>query len=892
LQRLVGESSAWGLLNKRSGVFILHASRMPEKDRAFLLAAAQVVLHGDAGSLARQLELAPASQALPAALSPSFEPAPSASSRNGRPLPTESAEASSSSQGGPHDDGREFVIELNGHDWTPAPWSNVIANPSFGCLVTEAGMGCTWAENSRENRLTTWSNDPVADPPSEVVYLRNEATGEFWTPTPLPIRSAMPYIVRHRAGSTHFEHRAHGIDAKLEVCVAAADPVKLVKLNVRNVAHRACTLSATYAAEWVLGVSRDQTQLSVATEVDGPSGALLATNFLSQEFGRRVACMHVVGRPFALTGDRREFLGRNGSWAKPAAMGRIGLSGRAGAGLDPFGAVQTKIELAPGEDAEIVFLLGQAACRDDVGPLLAHYDSSQKVSTAIGRTCKWWEEYLATIQVRTPAANLDRLLNHWLPYQILSCRFWGRTAFYQSGGAFGYRDQLQDAMALVYGRPDLARAHLLLAASRQFEEGDVQHWWHPPGGRGIRTRFSDDLLWLPFVAAHYIRTTRDTGVLDESAPYLRSPPLGDEEQERYELPDRSAHHGTLFDHCLRAIDRASRYGPHGLPLMGCGDWNDGMNRVGFDGKGESVWVGWFLLCVLEQFVPLAQTRGERERATTFREAASRLRDAIEREGWDGDWYLRAFFDDGTPLGSRRNDACQIDSLSQSWSVMAGADTHRARTAMQAAWDRLVRSDEKLVLLFWPPFNHTPLEPGYIKGYLPGVRENGGQYTHAAAWFMEAWALLGEGNRAGELLDMLNPFSHSDSQAAIDTYRVEPYVMAADVYSLPPHVGRGGWTWYTGSAAWIYRVALEYVLGFQLRGDILRLNPCISAAWDHFEIEYRRRSTTYHVVVDNPDHTQSGVGRVSFDGKPCANGEAPLPDDGGVHEIRVVMGCRN
>ncbi|HEV3003280.1 MAG TPA: glucoamylase family protein, partial [Pirellulales bacterium] len=666
LQRVVGESSAWGLLNKRGGIFILHAARMPETDRALLLLAAQVVLDGRLGSLAHQLELAPGPKPLPAALRPAADARSAAPAEKAAPANEAVGSRFPNSFGQTSDDGREFVIELAQHRWTPAPWSNVIANASFGCLVTEAGLGCTWAENSRENRLTPWSNDPVADPPSEAVYLRDEETGEFWTPTPLPIRSSSSYRIRHAAGTTTYEHSAHGIEARLSVSVAANDPVKLLRLSLRNGTSRVRTLSIVYGVEWVLGVAREQTRMYVATQVDESSGALLTTNFLSQEFAGRVAFLHVVGRPFSLTGDRREFLGRNGSWARPAALGRVDLSGRTGAGLDPFGAVQTTVDLAAADETEIVFLLGQAADRGDLARLMAEYDSPPKVATALERVHDAWDDFLGTIQVRTPSRTLDSLLNRWLPYQVLSCRFWGRTAFYQSGGAYGYRDQLQDAMALVYGRPDLARGHILLAASRQFEEGDVQHWWHPPGGRGIRTRFSDDLLWLPFVAAHYVQTTGDAGILDESAPYLHSPPLADEQQERYEQPEASPQSEPLYEHCLRAIGRASRFGRHGLPLMGCGDWNDGMNRVGAHGQGESVWVGWFLLSVLEQFAPLVTTRGDAKRAAEFRQLAARLRDAVEQEAWDGRWYRRAYFDDGTPLGSAANAECRIDSIAQSW----------------------------------------------------------------------------------------------------------------------------------------------------------------------------------------------------------------------------------
>jgi cyclic beta-1,2-glucan synthetase len=901
LHRVVGESRAWGMLNKRGGVFVLQGTRLSDDDRALLLTAASVVLDGGAGSLERQLESKPQLRR------PLDYPAPTRSSASGKkrtaddPPQRAADDGRGAADGGPsagefanglgrfEREGAEYVIRLEGGRNTPQPWANVIAQPNFGSLVTESGLGFTWSENSRENRLTGWTNDPVGDPPTEAVYVRDDDTGEFWTPTPLPVRDDGPYVIRHGQGYSIFEHEAGGIAQKLHVGVAADEPIKIVRLQLRNLTGRVRRISATYAAEWVLGVAREQTQLHVVTAIDERTGALTATNAYNHEFAGRIAFLHCVGREQNAVGDRREFLGRNGDWTTPAGMRRRALSGTVGAGLDPVGVVRTSLTLEPGGEAEIVFLLGQARDRRELDELLARYQEPRRVTAVADEARHRWDKMLGALQVRTPNRAFDVLVNRWLWYQSLACRCWGRSAFYQSSGAYGYRDQLQDAMGLVYSRPDLAREQILLHASRQFEQGDVQHWWHPPTGRGVRTRFSDDFLWLPFVTAHYVRTTGDAGILEATVPYLRSALLEPQEHERYELPEVSSQVGTVYEHCLRAIENGRKYGEHGLPLMGGGDWNDGMNEVGIHGKGESVWVAWFQITIFEQFARLADARGETERVEHFNTEADRLRQAIEKHAWDGRWYRRAWFDDGTPLGSVENDACRIDSLAQSWAVMAGGRADHVLEGLRSAWDRLVRVEDGIALLFEPPFDDTPLEPGYIKGYVPGVRENGGQYTHAALWLVQALALAGDADRAMQLFDLLNPILHAVDESSVRKYQVEPYVVAADVYGAGPHVGRGGWTWYTGSAAWMYRVALETLLGFELLGDRLRVEPRIPAAWEGFELTYRRGRSTYRIAVENPERSGRGVRSVEVDGRPAAADGFPLVDDGATHEVRVVLG---
>ena len=772
----------------------------------------------------------------------------------------------------------------------PAPWVNVVANPSAGFIISESGSGYTWAGNSQSNRLTPWSNDPVSDPPGEVLYLRDEETGAVWSPTPLPVADPTPALVRHGQGYTTFERRTHGLDHTLTLTVPADDPVKVVRLTVTNHGEAARRISATYYAEWVLGTTRGAFAPFTVTEVDGETGALLARNPYNADFVGRVAFLDVDRRPRTLTGDRGEFIGRNGSYASPVALGRAELSGRVGAALDPCGAVQTTIKLAPGQSAEVVFLIGQGCDVSEVREIIRRHREPEAAARALDDAKALWDKVLGAIHVKTPDPALDLMVNRWLIYQALSCRVWGRSAFYQSGGAFGFRDQLQDSMALVYGAPKEARAQILRSASRQFPEGDVQHWWHPPTGAGVRTRISDDYLWLPYVVAEYVTATGDVAILDEAVPFLDGPVLRPGQEEDYGHPGVSQKTATLYEHCTRALERGmSLLGAHGLPLMGTGDWNDGMNRVGNEGRGESVWVGWFLIAGLKNFGAIAEARGDSARIAKFRESAESLRAAIEISAWDGRWYRRAYFDDGSPLGSFQNDECRIDSIAQTWAAISGAgDPERSRMALGEVDAQLVKSDDREILLFTPPFDHGKLHPGYIKGYLPGIRENGGQYTHAATWTVLAAALQGRGDHAHALFDILNPIRHAADPEGVERYKVEPYVVVADIYGRPPHVGRGGWTWYTGSASWLWRVAVEDILGFHLRGDRFTIDPCLPKGWPGFELTYRHASATYRIVVENPHGVEKGVASVTLDGQDVEGVEIPLTDEG-AHEIRVTLG---
>jgi len=869
---------------------ILRAEQSAPETRSALLAAARVALHARNGTLSEQVVRRDRSEE---------RRAPRASRPVAAP-PEETAPPRLELElwnglGGFDADGREYVAVLGEGQWTPAPWINVIANPGFGFQVSESGAGYTWAVNSRENQLTPWSNDPVGDPPGESLYVRDEESGLLWGPTVLPIREeAYAYVARHGQGYSRFEHVSHGVTLELLQFVPLADPVKISRLTIVNREDRPRRLAVTAYAEWVLGNSRGAAAPHVVTEIDAATGAMLARNAWNEELAGQVAFADLGGRQTAWTGDRSEFLGRNGAPDRPAALEPDRrLSGRVGAALDPCCALQAAVELPPRGRVEVLFLLGQGAGVEAARDLVRRWRAAD-LDAALAEVKRSWDDVAGALQVKTPDRSMDLLLNRWLIYQTLSCRFWARSAFYQAGGAYGFRDQLQDVMALTAARRDIAREHILRCAGRQFVEGDVQHWWHPPSGRGVRTHISDDLLWLPYVALHYVEVTGERELLDEEVPFVEGPPVPEGSDDSYYAPTDSRQRGTLFEHCARALDLRLAVGSHGLPLIGTGDWNDGMNRVGRGGKGESVWLGWFLHSLLWEFARIADERGEGERAERWRRHVAALKTALEEHGWDGDWYRRGYFDDGTPLGSASNAECRIDSIAQSWAVLSGAaDKQRAARAMAAVQEYLVRPGDGLVLLFTPPFDRSSLDPGYIKGYLPGVRENGGQYTHAAIWCVLAFAALGEGDKAGWLFSVLNPINHASTRAGIQRYKVEPYVAAADIYAEANHIGRGGWTWYTGSAGWMYRAGVQWILGIRLRGTTLSIDPAIPRAWPGYEITFRYHSAHYTVNVENPHGATRGVSRAELDGAdlpvaPNGVADVPLVKDG-LHQIRIVLG---
>ncbi|MBX5226258.1 glycosyl transferase [Rhizobium sp. NLR9b] len=881
----VDRSQVAETLGKAGGIHLLSAAAISSASADALAAAARVVLYCSKGTLAGQVETPAAT--MPKAREP-MEP-----SRGEGEKPRAAARGDLlfwNGCGGFTPDGREYVIAADGEAMTPMPWCNVIANPAFGCLTSESGLGYSWAGNSQLNRLTPWANDPVSDPPGEVVYFSDEQTGEFWTPTLLPLGHSSSVTASHGQGYSRYESTHGSLRQEMTVHVPDADPVKIVHLAIRNNGTDARRLTATYFVEWVLGTLRETAAGRIECEIDGESGAIVARNLWDSGFSGKLAFIASSAPPRSFTCDRREFLGINGSVSRPAGLEGSRLGGSVGCLLDPCAALMVEMTVPPGQGAELVFVLGQAGSRDEVRRLARDYAEPAGARRSQAIVSRQWDELLGSVTVRTPDAAFDLMMNRWLIYQVLSCRVWARTGFYQSGGAYGFRDQLQDVAALVHCAPDETRAHILRAAARQFTEGDVQHWWHPPSGVGVRTRMTDDLYFLPYVVQHYVSTTGDHALLDERVSFVTSPPLSDDQEESFGVPRVTEENGTLYDHCCRALDRGLRLGAHGLPLIGTGDWNDGMNKVGAQGKGESVWNGWFFLTVLRSFATIASARGDEERVAWCLERAEALRASLEAEAWDGSWYRRAYFDDGTPLGSHLNDECQIDAIPQAWAVISGvADAGRASTAMQAVWERLVRPEDKLIQLFHPPFDKGTLQPGYIKGYVPGIRENGGQYTHAAAWVALATAMLGEADRAFELWSMLNPINHSLSAEDAARYMVEPYVVSADVYGAFPHTGRGGWTWYTGSASWLYRVGLEAILGIRRQGDQLSVQPCIPSHWPGYEADLRFGSATYSIKVRRDPASGRGHRLLSADGEDLTAQSVPLEDDGKNHQIQLVMG---
>jgi len=882
---IVTASPEAAMVDRPGGVFVRRGEHMSKEDRALLQTVARIVLEDDAGTLVDQVNR----RIRPEIASPRFRPSRTRFENVSARETQERDLEFDNGIGGFSRDGREYVVTLKPGQATPAPWVNVIANARIGTVISETGSAYTWTENSHEYRLTTWNNDPVSDTPSEAIYLRDEETGEFWSPSPSPSRGNGTYVSRHGFGYSIFDYTEDGITTELCIYVSVDEPIKYIRLKVTNQSGRQRSLSATAYWEWVLGELRSKSLMHVTTEVDPVTNAVFARNPYSPEFSDRVAFVDCSESNRTLTCDRTEFLGRNGSPERPAAMKSTKLSGRVGAGLDPCAAMQTHMTIDPGQVKTVVFTVGAARNEDEARRLILKTRGTENSYRALEDVWHYWSQTLGAVHIETPDPSINFLANGWLIYQTLSCRLWARSGFYQSGGAYGFRDQLQDAMALIHAEPSLYREQIQRAASRQFREGDVQHWWHPPVGRGVRTHFSDDLLWLPLSLCRYVQVTGDRGLLEEQIPYLTSRPLHDDEEANYDLPQVSDDIGSVYDHALRAIDRSMRFGAHGLPLMGCGDWNDGMNLVGQHGKGESVWLAFFLYEVLNQFATLARQRDDIGTANRLELEAGRLRGNIEQSAWDGQWYRRAYFDDGTPLGSSENLECQIDSISQSWSVLSGAGTQdRTTIAMQSLYKRLVKSDEQLVLLLDPPFDKSELNPGYIKGYVPGVRENGGQYTHGAIWAAMAFAEMGDKDRAWELFSLINPIHHGSSSVGIAKYRVEPYVVAADVYGVAPHRGRGGWTWYTGSAGWMYRLIMESLLGLHLDIDKLRFHPRPPRGWQSFTIHYRYRETFYHITI-NCNGPSDTIQSLSVDGVEQADQVVRLVDDRAHHQVKIELG---
>jgi len=892
IRDIISVSHARELQDKPGGVFLRAGKTMPQEDRNLFFTVARIVLTGSGGKLSDQIQQNDKKEA-----------------QDGIKIWSDQQHLYSSGlksmEGLLYDNGwggfnpasREYIIQLEKDERTPAPWINVISNHRFGFLATESGGGYVWSENSRENKLTPWSNDPVSDRPGEVLYIRDEVTGEIWTVTSLPIREEEMYRIRHGFGYTVYEHSSHGIHQELTVFVPKQETVKISILRLKNESGVKRELSATYYIRPVMGVSENNTAPYIVTGVHEDMGILLAENKFNSDYPRRVLFVDSSEEQRTYTGNRREFMGYINSLETPEGLKKYHeLSNNIGAGYDPCAAIQVKFSMDSGEEKKLVFLLGQSEDLAEVTTICKKYRNINEAERALNEVKNFWEDTLGVIKVKTPDTSMDLLLNGWLLYQTICCRIWARSAFYQSGGAYGFRDQLQDAMSVVYVLPQLTYSQILRHAAHQFIEGDVQHWWHSAaekengGDKGIRTKFSDDLVWLPFVTADYIEKSQDWSILDVEIGYLEDELLGENEDERYNIPRVSQEKSSVYEHCIRALEWVLKFGEHGIPLMGSGDWNDGMSTVGNKGRGESVWLGWFLYTTLVRFIPICEARGDLERAQQYKKLAEEMVSNIEKNAWDGSWYRRAYFDDGTPLGSAQNSECKIDAIAQAWAVISGAAKEsRAKEAMKALEHYLIKRDEGLIMLLTPPFDKGDLKPGYIKGYVPGVRENGGQYTHAAVWVILAFAMMGDGDKAWELYNMINPINHARTRIEAARYKVEPYVMAADVYAVHPHTGRGGWTWYTGTAGWMYRVGIEYILGLKKQGDKLTIEPCIPKKWAEYTIEYRYMETKYTITVKNPNGINRGVKSVILDNTIVPSKIIQLYDDKVEHTVEVIMG---
>jgi cyclic beta-1,2-glucan synthetase len=879
LGRMVEEARNRWRHYSQGSVYIVPTVELTPDDRQRLLAAAWLVIDPDKGDIDEQLAILDERRAE----LPPLVPIASA------PVISESTQALNrpddlrfdNEVGGFSPDGREYVIFLEPDQTTPAPWCNVIANRDFGFLVTDSGAMCTWAGNSSEQRLTPWYNDPVRDPTGEAIFLRDEETGIVWSPTPQPMPDRLPYEIRHGAGYSTFKHRAQGLEQELTVFVDTRDPVKLAHLTLKNLWRHPRRITVTYYAEWVLGLLRKSSRPYIVSDYDAGEQALFVRNSFSPQ-GSGTAFLAASDHVHGVTTDRHEFLGLDGDPRRPAALSRIGLSGNTQASADPCAALQVHVDIAAGATSELHFVLGEGRDAEHALALVGRYRQSAERAACWDRVRDEWDRLLGRLLVRTPDEGLNLMVNRWLLYQTVACRLWGRTALYQSGGGFGFRDQLQDVMALTSVEPSLVRHQILRAAGAQFDQGDVLHWWHDNPLRGVRTRCSDDLLWLPYVTAHYVRTTGDLSILAEMIPYLDEPELTTEEAERYaEYPSTTAPE-SLIDHCHRAMERAYRVGEHGLPLIGSGDWNDGFNRMGIRGRGESVWLGWFLTVVCRDFAWLADHVGDGHSAQKYRARADDLVVATEAAAWDGSWYRRAYDDDGEPVGSAENDECSMELIAQTWAVLARApNAEHAQQAMQSVQQYLM--GDGIVRLLTPPFQHTESDPGYIKGYPPGVRENGAQYSHAATWAGWAFGMLGDGDRALEVFNCVAPIRHAGSASALARYQVEPYVVAADIYGATPYLGRGGWTWYTGAAAWAYRLAVEMILGIRQSGTELRINPCMPKGWSGYQADLHLGECRYEIEIQRDPTETPGT---FLDGELQLDGIIALDTAGGSHRILV------
>jgi cyclic beta-1,2-glucan synthetase len=886
LQKIIRQYLRRTAANRQFGTYIVPAFSLDEDSRRAFALSSQVTLDLRLDDWYRQLVRQQGQE--PAI--PGFLPQPSAPvSRD--PVPPLRRPANlllDNGLGGLEPDTSEYVLYLEKGANTPAPWCNILANAEFGTLISESGSACTWYRNSSEFALTTWSNDPVLDRPGEAIYLRDEETGLFWSPLPGPARDDQPYIARHGIGCSRFEHVSEGLHQSTQVFVDPDEPVKFMRLRLHNRWPRARRLTVTYAAAWRLGNSGSAAGLHLLPEWDAERSTFFVRNAFSTSYPETHAFLGSSLPAHGVSLDGDEFLGPLRSWSAPAGLHAIGLSGRLGPCAFPLAAYQVHVSLAEGEACELHFVLGAGRDAAHARTLSDSARVPREAQSAQRRQEQAWTDLLSRSAVITPDAPLNAMLNRWLPYQVISSRLNGRLGFYQASGGIGFRDQLQDVMALLHYRPEETAAHIARAAAAQFAEGDVLHWWHEDPLRGVRTRCSDDLLWLPYVVSSYIEVTRDFGLLDREVPFLTGLPLADSEHERYAEFRHGEDTGSIYEHCCRAIDARMTFGRHGLPPIGTGDWNDGFSKVGIKGDGESVWMAWFLIDVCRRFEPICRLRNDAVRAGAYRRLRLELQKNVEKNAWSGDWYVRGYYDDGSVLGGPERSECRIDLNAQTWAVIARGDRERQTKAMMAARELLVDDEHRLIKLLTPPFHTSTQDPGYIKAYPPGVRENGGQYTHAAAWAVLAAAEAGDRELALRWLDWLNPLNRSGSREGLEHYRIEPYVVAGDIYGHPPFTGRGGWSWYTGSAAWLYRVAIESVLGIRRRGNRLFIRPCVPDSWANLSVTIRHAEATYRIDIHEPARIDARNIALVEDGQVLSGTVLRLADTG-QHDVQVFPG---
>ncbi|MDB4240865.1 cellobiose phosphorylase [Yoonia sp.] len=881
---IISDTHATGMLGMRGGIHLLAADQMSAQLRSGLEASARVVLHDENKSLREVLDKAvQAHDQLPP-----FLPEPPVAKTSVSDVVRPDNLLFDNEYGGFDPENGDYLIHLAPGSHTPAPWCNILANDDFGCLVSEAGLGMTWAVNSGEHRLTPWSNDPVADAPGEILYLRDEASGEVWTTTPQPMGQDADCQIRHGAGFTRWSKNSHGLQQEMVCFVPVDDPVKVVRLQLTNPSDQPRRVTATYYVHWLLGALESVSRPHVISRYDADLKAIVGRNLWNAEFAARAAFLTASIDPHSVTGDRSAFLGREGDVSDPDGLRRWDMGGSFVQVGDACGAYQVHLDIPAGGQRNVAFVLGEAACTTGLLPIIAKWQNLATTQQAFETLQESWAKRLHAAQVKTPDPAFDLMVNKWLPYQNLSCRILARAGFYQAGGAYGFRDQLQDVLALLLTDPARARQHILRAAHYQFEQGDVLHWWHPPLGRGVRTRCSDDYVWLAYVTGRYIEATGDAAILDVEIPYLRAPELRPEEHDRYALFE-TGDAGTLLDHCICVMERMMVTGAHGLPLMGGGDWNDGMDRIGDKGEGESVWLAWFQIATIGILAPIARKVGHTDAADRWQIYADHLVRALNEQGWDSGWYLRAFDDEGNAWGSARNSECRIDLIAQAWSVLSGRPLDdRGLTAINAAGQELVDEGARLIRLLAPPFDKTERDPGYIRAYPPGVRENGGQYTHAAAWFGMAYAGIGDGEGAYRVFDMINPIGRTSTLQAADHYGREPYVLAGDVSGVGVQIGQGGWSWYTGASGWTWQLGVSGILGIQPEPNGVRFEPCLPVSWGHAEVILQSARGRIEIAIKDPENVGHGETQIIVDRCPIDGQSVPYPGKGRTCEVVVTI----